>query len=591
MLNAFSPFKSFLFSFALSVSFVSLDTPSVAGNFQINPLLVSVQMDALETDREKLSFLKGVLKASLEQQDDDPQLVVDLFGEIIAVHEQAGQLEEASLFSEKLVGFAQERRERLDLSFASLYRKLGTLYEKTGQLNKAFGSYEAELKERQQGGQTGDALERVLGDLARLATRLGDEQKANLYSLAARSGGDLDSDAMPEGARGFELESFHEVDVYYATDRARTGLSDPTEYFGYGRGELQYGLVTVSIPDVHVPGVVEAPSVWRLEFSANPAKHVMVRKIEPQDKQTFFSRMHQEFEAGDKKEAVVFIHGFNVSFDAAAKRAAQLAYDMNYGGVPVLYSWPSAGKTTHYIGDTAVVRLSGRHLAGFLEDIRNESGADVVHIVAHSMGNRALTDALEIIALRNKDEADAMPFFGQVFFAAPDVDAGLFAEMAKTIRPVAKRLTLYTSEEDWALKTSKELHGSAMRAGLGGEGQIISPDFDTIDMTGLGTDMLSHSYFAQDSSALTDMMSLIWRDNDPDKRCGLVQAGLAISKAPTAWKYQNHRCSNNALLTILSQVRNLDNPDQASIHALLEKYISDHTLSDQLERILLEMTR
>ena len=85
----------------------------------------------------------------------------------------------------------------------------------------------------------------------------------------------------------------------------------------------------------------------------------MVRKIEPQDKQTFFSRMHQEFEAGDKKEAVVFIHGFNVTYDAAAKRAAQLAYDMNYGGVPVLYSWPSAGKTRHYIGDTAVVRLSG----------------------------------------------------------------------------------------------------------------------------------------------------------------------------------------------------------------------------------------
>ena len=124
-------------------------------------------------------------------------------------------MEEASCFQKNWWALLRKKRA-VDLSFASLYRKLGTLYEKTGQLNKAFEAMRPELKERQLGGQTGDALERVLGDLTRLATRLGDEQKAKLYSLAARSGGDLDGDAMPEGARGFELESFHEVDVYYA---------------------------------------------------------------------------------------------------------------------------------------------------------------------------------------------------------------------------------------------------------------------------------------------------------------------------------------------------------------------------------------
>jgi esterase/lipase superfamily enzyme len=40
--------------------------------------------------------------------------------------------------------------------------------------------------------------------------------------------------------------------------------------------------------------------------------------------------------------AFVFIHGYNVSFDAAVKLTAQLSRDMRFPGAPILYSWASA---------------------------------------------------------------------------------------------------------------------------------------------------------------------------------------------------------------------------------------------------------
>lgn len=42
-----------------------------------------------------------------------------------------------------------------------------------------------------------------------------------------------------------------------------------------------------------------------------------------------------------KAEAFVFVHGFNVPFHEAAKRTAQMAFDMHFEGLPILYSWPS----------------------------------------------------------------------------------------------------------------------------------------------------------------------------------------------------------------------------------------------------------
>ncbi|SFZ86839.1 Esterase/lipase superfamily enzyme [Devosia enhydra] len=339
------------------------------------------------------------------------------------------------------------------------------------------------------------------------------------------------------------------VRIFYATDRARTDSERPSEIYGSERGELDYGWADVSIPLVHKPGALEAPTVWTFE-AEDLTRHVVLKSVTPAVSADMFAQMQNHLEITGSNEAFVFVHGFNVTFADAARRTAQMAYDMNFEGLPILYSWPSQGSLFAYLADAAVVQLSARRLSGFLDQVVADTGATRIHLIAHSMGNRALVEALELFALRN---ADKPPAFDQVLFTAPDVDAGLFAEMAETIRPAVRRMTLYTSQKDWALMASRKLHGDAPRAGEGGPGTPIPAWVDSIDMSTLGEDMLAHSYFANDASALTDILTLFWRDSPPERRCGIGPGSPAATAA--AWLYDPTHCDGSAMLSALAQLR------------------------------------
>jgi len=370
------------------------------------------------------------------------------------------------------------------------------------------------------------------------------------------------------------------VRIYYATDRARTGDTDPDNFYGGERGELELGTATVSIPPHHVPGNIERPSIWTLEFSEDPARHVVLKAVTPGEREAVFAEMRSQLAETGSESAFVFVHGFNVPFNEAAQRTAQMAYDMDFDGLPILYSWPSRASVLSYIADTAVVNLSGRRLLTFLEDVVARSGAKRIHLIAHSMGNRALTDALELFALRHEDEP---PAFDQVVFAAPDLDAGLFAAMAQTIRGAAQRLTLYASDKDWALAVSRKLHGDAARAGQGGRRILQAAAVDSIDMTSVGEDMLMHSYYANNPSALSDILSLFWRDAPPEDRCGMKQS---TGEFGAYWQYVPDECDSSALLSTLSFLRKARVVSLPDAQRFLYRFIPASVAPD--ERVRLE---
>jgi esterase/lipase superfamily enzyme len=56
----------------------------------------------------------------------------------------------------------------------------------------------------------------------------------------------------------------------------------------------------------------------------------------------FFTELKKIIAKGEKKTAFVFIHGYNVDFEAAVKRTAQLSRDMRFPGALILYNWASA---------------------------------------------------------------------------------------------------------------------------------------------------------------------------------------------------------------------------------------------------------
>ena len=376
-------------------------------------------------------------------------------------------------------------------------------------------------------------------------------------------------------------EGFSTVKIYYATDRARSGSELPNDFYSGHRGEVEYGTATVSIPDHHRPGKIEKPSIWTFDFREDPQRHIVLSSIVAQAGDAVFAEMQDHIRQTGKAEAFVFVHGFNVSFQEAAKRTAQMAYDMNFEGLPILYSWPSRASMFSYIADTAVVNLSGRRLSRFLEDVVSRSGATRIHLIAHSMGNRAMTDALELFALRYKGP---MPAFDQVLFTAPDLDAGLFAEMVHTIRPAARRITLYASNKNWALAVSRKLHGDSPRAGEGGASILEAAGVDSIDMTEIGDDMLKHSYYANNPSALTDILSLFWRDVPPEHRCGMVAEN---DEHGTHWHYDPKTCDTAALLSTLAYLRQASIATFAEASMFLSSFIEPNT-TDPQERSRLE---
>lgn len=445
------------------------------------------------------------------------------------------------------------------------------------------------------GAQAANALTRLLAVLsaAGLAGH-GEQVAARLEQLAAGAGAEIEAvaleavqafrEATGESGRAFGVDpqqGFTAVKIYYATDRARSGSEEPNDFYGGERGELELGTAVVSIPPRHMPGKIERPSIWTFTFREDPGRHVVLQSVTPGGNEAVFAEMRGQLAEAGSDSAFVFVHGFNVPFFEAAQRTAQMAYDMNFEGVPILYSWPSRASLLSYIADSAVVNLSGRRLTLFLEDVVRKSGATRIHLIAHSMGNRALTDALELYALRHEGEP---PAFDQILFTAPDLDAGLFAAMVETIRPVANRLTLYASDKDWALAVSRKLHGDAARAGQGGRDILHSDIVDSIDMTSIGEDMLMHSYYANNPSALTDILALMWRDARPDERCGMKQIEDENGRF---WQYDPSECDGNALLSTLSILRNASIVTFPDARAFLNRYIMPAT-TDPDERSRLE---
>jgi esterase/lipase superfamily enzyme len=316
---------------------------------------------------------------------------------------------------------------------------------------------------------------------------------------------------------GFQKKDRHMVvPVFYGTDRAVVGGGAAGLDYGGDRGDLAFGIAEVSIPDDHRMGKIERPSIWRLQFQENPDKHVVVLGIEAVSVIDFTARAHALL-AGGKNELLLFVHGYNVSFRDAVSRTAQIAYDLHFEGLVALYSWPSEGSVPKYTIDENNVNWSGPRFAQFLDVIRERLGAEAVHIIGHSMGNRLVT---ETIAEMVHSPAGPAASIRQVVFAAPDIDAATFKDLALAFQGRAERFTLYASSRDKAIQASKLIH-KYPRAGESGMDLVVVKPVDTVDATAVDTSLVGHSYVGDNRSILADLFELIRRGTSPEGRFAL----------------------------------------------------------------------
>jgi esterase/lipase superfamily enzyme len=326
---------------------------------------------------------------------------------------------------------------------------------------------------------------------------------------------------LPDGrglkARGVGLKKdrYTAIPVFFATDRAPTGRRDPGVYFGSDRGALSFGVTTVSIPDDHRMGRLEKPRWWRLEFRSDPTRHVALLSLEPLELETFARRARNQIAAEASPTALVFVHGYNVRFADAARRTAQLAYDLHFQGLPILFSWPSVGTFEAYAVDETNVRWAETHFREFLRLCLTQLGLQMVHVVAHSMGNRLLAESFEVFDPSELPTGAAR--LREIVLTAPDIDAETFRQLSELWQARAGRCTLYASSEDKALKWSQKIHRYP-RAGDSGPGVVIVEGMDTVDATAVDTSFLGHSYFGDNRSVITDLFILIRHGLGPDER-------------------------------------------------------------------------
>ena len=291
--------------------------------------------------------------------------------------------------------------------------------------------------------------------------------------------------------------------------------------YGKHRGTLDYGICDVSIPKRHQVGELEAPSILRLELREDPIKHVVLLKVESKEEAEFYDRLRRQVAQSPKKEVLVFVHGFNVTFEAAARRTAQMAFDLEFDGAPVMFSWPSQGDVLGYTADETNVYWSVPHLKQFLIEVAGRSGARSVNLIAHSMGNRALTGALRELSF---ELGQQQKLFNKVVLAAPDVDAEVFKrDIAPAIAKTAEHVTLYASSNDQALVASRKVHGYP-RAGESGDQLVVVAGVETIDVSSVDTSLLGHSYYGSSDSILTDLYYLLHQSLPARQRHLLVQA-------------------------------------------------------------------
>jgi esterase/lipase superfamily enzyme len=325
--------------------------------------------------------------------------------------------------------------------------------------------------------------------------------------------------------------AFEVIRVYYGTDRKAAAPVTSAPYYIGDRGELAFGTADVSIPTARPKGTLPRPSWRRFEFRENPTRHVMITGLSPLSRDQFLQDIRASFEHAAHKQALIFVHGYNVTFPDAVRRTAQLACDLRseetleFPGLPMLYSWPSQGEFAKYTADETNVRWSQPHFEQFLKMALAETGAERVHIIAHSMGNRAVIECLSTLAASSLPAGSAV--LDQVVFAAPDYDAGTLEEIAQTLSTRASRCTLYASSEDLALKASRELRSGLRRAGESGDTLLVVNGIDTIDASNVDTSLLGHGYFGE-RVVLGDIFYLLKDRKGPNDRYGL-QARRTLS--------------------------------------------------------------
>ncbi len=353
------------------------------------------------------------------------------------------------------------------------------------------------------------------------------------------------SATVPDSAAVRRGDTWDLVPVLFGTDRQEQPDPKRLQYNAERGRRLELGRAMVTVPKSHEVPNIERPWVVKIPYfdltiyeeAEDPDKHFTMQEIKKVSEADFLALARERIATSNryKDHALVFVHGYNTSFDHAIYRTAQIAYDLKFDGAVFLYSWPSGGGVASYTYDRESAQASEPYLRQFLDLVVKQSGAKSVSIIAHSMGNQPLLDVLKDMRVGGPQEV----VINEVILAAPDVDADTFANVAQRIEGIAKGVTLYAASNDRALIVSRNFWRNPRAGDVPATGPLIVPGIETIDVTAASTDSfaLNHSGYAENNDLLQDIGKLILSGlRPPDQRLPALQR--TPSPKGDFWRYK-----------------------------------------------------
>ncbi|PZU88170.1 MAG: esterase [Chelatococcus sp.] len=333
----------------------------------------------------------------------------------------------------------------------------------------------------------------------------------------------------------------------------RQPADDPGQLYSGERGSaVSFDSLDVSIPPARNRKLGEIQ--WPGRIPADPEHDFAVlatQKVASEPQLLDWFRKHRN----RRRQALIFVHGFNNTYADAVFRLAQIKHDAGIDAAPILFTWPSRASVFDYLYDKESTTYSRRALEDLIIKAAKSPDVGEITILAHSMGTWLTMEALRGAAMREH----ALPAkVDNVVLASPDIDVDVFRRQIIEMGPKLPRFTILTSTADKALGISRLISGGVNRVG-GADPRPYEDILKQLGITVIDTstsdskDPLGHNAFA-DSPQIIALLgrTLAGQSLQPGQEnladsVGIVAvgtAGLAGAAAKAALSIPRHMLEN-----------------------------------------------
>lgn len=268
--------------------------------------------------------------------------------------------------------------------------------------------------------------------------------------------------------------------IFIATTRQASEVT--STFFSSGRApDVGLASVVVTVPPNHVVAELERPT--RLPPDPRTEFTVVDPVVYGADT-AFIAEVRRELARRPvgQRRLLLFVHGYNTTASDAILRLAQFVEDSGFEGVPVLFTWASAGRLSRYVYDlnsALIARSEVQDVVGILE----RTGAENVEVFAHSMGTfltmEALVDGAQTGRLNRRASS-----INHIVLASPDIDLDLFRrQLGELPLPIREKIYLLISKDDGALRASRVIAGGVPRVGAADAEELGKLGVTVIDLS------------------------------------------------------------------------------------------------------------